>query len=121
MAFTMRRATARDAGVLWAGGTLRSSSGTTRAFSAGEVRFEPRRTWRSPRTQNAYPVAMTLSAGDLRCELEPLMDDQELDARMSTGTVYWEGAVRALQQGREIGRGYLELTGYGEPMKNLRG
>jgi predicted secreted hydrolase len=44
------------------------------------------------------------------------MDDQELDARASTGTVYWEGAVRALSGGREIGRGYLELTGYGKPL-----
>ncbi len=48
--------------------------------------------------------------------LEPLMDDQELDARASTGTVYWEGAVRALRGGREVGRGYLELTGYGKPL-----
>jgi predicted secreted hydrolase len=44
------------------------------------------------------------------------MDDQELDARASTGTVYWEGAVRALRGGREVGRGYLELTGYGRPL-----
>jgi hypothetical protein len=27
------------------------------------------------------------------------------------------GAVRALQDGREAGRGYLELTGYWKPMK----
>jgi len=49
--------------------------------------------------------------------LEPLMDDQELDARTGIGTIYWEGAVRALHAGREIGRGYLELTGYGKPLK----
>ncbi|MGE3160892.1 MAG: lipocalin family protein, partial [Burkholderiales bacterium] len=41
---------------------------------------------------------------------------QELDARESTGTIYWEGAVRALADGREVGRGYLELTGYWRPM-----
>ncbi len=49
--------------------------------------------------------------------LEPLLDDQELDARPSTGAIYWEGAVRAAQSGREVGRGYLELTGYGAPLK----
>ncbi len=49
--------------------------------------------------------------------LEPLMDDQELDSRASTGTIYWEGAVRALQDGREAGRGYLELTGYAAPLR----
>jgi predicted secreted hydrolase len=46
------------------------------------------------------------------------MDDQENDARGSVGTVYWEGAVRALDTaGREIGRGYLELTGYGARLR----
>jgi len=33
--------------------------------------------------------------------------------RLSTGAIYWEGAVQALEQGRPVGRGYLELTGYG--------
>ena len=40
------------------------------------------------------------------------MDDQEYDARKSTGTIYWEGAVRALRNRVPAGRGYLELTGY---------
>jgi predicted secreted hydrolase len=26
--------------------------------------------------------------------------------------VYWEGAVRVLRDGVDVGRGYLELTGY---------
>ena len=54
-----------------------------------------------------------MRAGDITCSLAPLMDDQELDSRRSTGTVYWEGAVRAMRDGEAIGRGYLELTGYG--------
>ncbi|HQE41516.1 MAG TPA: lipocalin family protein, partial [Zoogloea sp.] len=29
----------------------------------------------------------------------------------------WEGAVRALEAGRERGRGYLEMTGYGERIR----
>jgi predicted secreted hydrolase len=45
------------------------------------------------------------------------MDDQELDSRASTGTIYWEGAIRAAQAGRVLGRGYLELTGYWKPLK----
>ncbi len=71
------------------------------------------RTWKSPRTGVAYPVEMALD--DL--VLKPLMDDQELDSRASTGTVYWEGAVRAFRGDSEVGRGYLELTGYWKPMK----
>jgi predicted secreted hydrolase len=81
------------------------------------VAFEPLRTWRSPRTGVAYPVAMRVQADGASYELEPLMDDQELDARASTGTIYWEGAVRAKREGRDVGRGYLELTGYGEPLR----
>jgi len=81
------------------------------------VAFTPRRTWRSPRTDVEYPVAMRVAAHGQEYDLEPLMDDQELDARRSAGTIYWEGAVRALQAGREVGRGYLELTGYWRPME----
>jgi predicted secreted hydrolase len=48
--------------------------------------------------------------------LDPVMDDQELDARASTGTLYWEGAVRVTGPNGETGRGYLELTGYAQPL-----
>ena len=77
------------------------------------VTMRPLRWWKSPRTGVEYPVSMQVN--DLR--LEPLMDDQELDARASSGTIYWEGAVRAYKGRREVGRGYLELTGYWKPMK----
>jgi predicted secreted hydrolase len=114
MAFRMRE---RFGGTLWAGGTLRGADGRARALSPDEVRFTPSRSWRSPRTGVSYPVAMTVAAGGVGIALEPLFDDQELDARASTGTIYWEGAVRALAEGREAGRGYLELTGYGTPLR----
>lgn len=42
------------------------------------------------------------------------MDDQENDTRASTGTIYWEGAVRVFdERGSYVGKGYLEMTGYG--------
>jgi predicted secreted hydrolase len=50
--------------------------------------------------------------------LKALVQDQEIDARASTGNRYWEGAVMAYNdQGDLIGRGYLELTGYDRPMR----
>ena len=82
-------------------------------FAPPGVSFKPLRTWKSPRTGVEYPVEMRVN--DL--VLKPLMDDQELDSRASTGTIYWEGAVRAFSKEAEIGRGYLELTGYWKPMK----
>jgi predicted secreted hydrolase len=60
---------------------------------------------------------MRVRAGEVVVELEPLFDDQELDSRASTGTIYWEGAVRARAGARVIGTGYLELTGYWRPLK----
>lgn len=90
---------------------MRDKAGGTH-FGSGGV-LKALRTWKSPRTGTAYPVEMSLD--DL--VLRPLMDDQELDSRPSTGTIYWEGAVRAFRKDAEVGRGYLELTGYWKPMK----
>jgi len=81
------------------------------------VQFTALRRWRSPRTGTQYPVSVRVRAGPLVLDLEPLMDDQEFDGRASTGTVYWEGAVRAIRGEASAGRGYLELTGYGEPLR----
>jgi predicted secreted hydrolase len=114
MAFRIR---AKAGGAFWAGGALRSGNGRLQIFAPREVRFDPLRSWRSPRSEVSYPVAMRVGAGSLEVELQPLMDDQELDSRASTGTIYWEGAVRAMQGGRLAGRGYLELTGYWKPLK----
>ena len=56
-------------------------------------------------------------AGNREFDLRPLMDDQENDTRLSTGAIYWEGAVRAYEHKHPAGRGYLELTGYGERLR----
>ncbi|UCH48098.1 MAG: carotenoid 1,2-hydratase [Betaproteobacteria bacterium] len=111
MAFRMR---ARSGGTLWAGGSVRHHDGTLSTLSPGDVEFEPTRLWRSPRTDIEYPVAMRVRAGHYDLKVTPLMDDQELDARASTGIIYWEGAVRASVDNQPVGRGYLELTGYGD-------
>jgi len=114
MAFRMRD---QRGGKFWAGGGYRSAEGVTRSLGMEDVDFTPRREWRSPRTGAAYPVSWSVRAGPLRIEIEPLMDDQENDTRLSTGTIYWEGAVRALHDGKPVGRGYLELTGYWQPLQ----
>jgi predicted secreted hydrolase len=114
MAFRIRD---KEGRTYWAGGALRAADGRARVLKPEEVSFESLRRWRSPRTGAEYPVAMRLRAGGLDLELEPLMDDQELDSRASTGTIYWEGAVRARAAGKPQGYGYLELTGYWRPLR----
>jgi len=94
--------------------------------SATEVLFEPLRIWRSIRSGADWPVSMRLRLRDQSTKTErilrliPLLDDQEVDARASTGGYYWEGAVRLVEgdhaDAPEIGRGYLELTGYAGPV-----
>lgn len=122
VAFRIRRrrdspgAVDSDAGPLWTYCALRHPDGRTEKIAP--VGFEVIRNWQSPRTLATYPVAMALELPGRRLRLEPLFDDQELDSRGSTGTIYWEGAVRVLDtQGRRMGLGYLELTGYHTPMK----
>lgn len=93
MAFQIRN---RSGSVLWTAATLRGANGGITRFEGEQVVFETVRTWRSGRTRATYPVEQRLRVGPHRWRLAPLMDDQELDSRASTGLVYWEGAVRAV-------------------------
>ena len=111
MAFVMR---GRDGRPLWTAATLRDGQGRT--TTPAPVVFSPRRTWRSPRTGAQYPVEVDLRVGARAFALRPWFDDQEIDARASTGTIYWEGAVRVSEAGVPRGSGYLELTGYAAPL-----
>jgi predicted secreted hydrolase len=113
MAFRMRDHQGRS---YWAGGTLRDAHGKVRVFGPEEVSFSPGRLWRSPRSGVSYPVAWQLRIGDRRFAIEPLLDDQENDARLSSGAIYWEGAVRVQENALAVGQGYLELTGYQRPL-----
>jgi predicted secreted hydrolase len=117
MAFRMRAA---DGTARWSGATLLRADGTQQVFGPAEVAFTGLREWTSPRTAIRYPVEWRVRVGARELLLQPLMDDQENDARLSSGAVYWEGAVRALEGRQPVGRGYLELTGYGERLQ-LRG
>lgn len=101
----------------WAGGSLRGGDGSTEILGPQDVVFSPGRRWTSPRTGIGYPVQWTVRAAGQEYSLAPLLDDQENDTRLSTGAIYWEGAVRAYRQDRLVGRGYLELTGYGERLR----
>ena len=102
----------------WAGATLREPGQPDRVFAPADVTWSAVRRWRSPHTGVSYPVEWKITVGGRTILLRPLLDDQENDARASTGTLYWEGAVRAFdERGQAIGRGYLELTGYGERLK----
>jgi predicted secreted hydrolase len=95
-------------------GTLVAADGTTRRLEVGDVRVEVLGHWTSPHSGVRYPARWRVSvpSAQLQLEMEPWLAQQEL----TTGTRYWEGAVRVVKgRGLEIGgRGYVELVGYGE-------
>ena len=73
--------------------------------------------WKSPRSLANYPKGFLIRVGNQELRLQTLIQDQELDARASTGGFYYEGAVEMSQNKVVIGRGYLELTGYSQAVK----
>jgi predicted secreted hydrolase len=114
-AFVLRR---RDGSTLWAGGSWRAAGETSRSFATDEVRFAPGRIWRSPTTGARYPVQWHVQTPAGAFEVRSLLDSQELDSRASVGAIYWEGLSELLDgQGRRIGLGYLEMTGYAAPLR----
>ncbi|MDM0076382.1 carotenoid 1,2-hydratase [Variovorax sp. J2P1-59] len=115
MAFRIR---GRDGSALWAGGSHRTADGRQRVFGPDEVHFDPDGTWTSPRTRAVYPTRWRIQTPAGAFAVRALLDDQELDSQGSTGTVYWEGLSDLLDaSGKPVGRGYLELTGYAQPLR----
>jgi len=118
LAFQIRRqGAATDDVPLQRYAAFRAPDGVTRVVDPATVRFEPLQQWTSTRSRTAWPIAQRITAGDRTFETAPLMPDQELDSRLTTGAVYWEGASTLLENGHRVGRGYLEMTGYVEPLK----
>lgn len=114
MLFRLRRA---DGSTDFASGTLVETDGSARPLGPGAFSVEPRRRWTSPETGARYPVDwdVAVPSAGLRFTVEAAVDTQENRSAARGGLYYWEGAVdlRAAD-GRALGRGYAELTGYGE-------
>lgn len=115
-AFQLRRA---DGSALWAGGSWRrAGESRAEAFGPQAVRFTPLRRWRSPGSGAFYPVQWRVDTPAGHFGVQALLDAQELDSRGSTGAIYWEGlSLLRDETGRELGRGYLEMTGYAQRLQ----
>ncbi|MDO8280278.1 MAG: carotenoid 1,2-hydratase [Burkholderiaceae bacterium] len=112
-ALTAFRLRDRTAQALWDGGSFRAAGAQARIFRRGETVFEPQRYWQSPLSQARYPVEWRVRTPAGAYTARAVIDDQELDSRASTGAIYWEGLSELFDsQGRRVGRGYLEMTGY---------
>jgi predicted secreted hydrolase len=114
-AFRLRR---QDGSSLWDGGSFRSATGQLTVFNSGEVVFTAQRRWTSAVSQATYPVDWTVRTPSGSYAVKAVVDNQELDSRSSTGAIYWEGLSNLLDgTGRQVGRGYLEMTGYSQRLR----
>ncbi|MDB5964568.1 MAG: secreted hydrolase-like protein [Polaromonas sp.] len=112
-ALTAFRLRDKDGGAVWDGGSFRPARGDPYIFSRGEVIFKPTRTWKSPLTQTTYPVEWVVRTPADFYTVRAVIDNQELDSRQSTGSIYWEGLSELIDSnGKRVGSGYLEMTGY---------
>lgn len=114
-AFRLRR---KDGSTLWDGGSFRSAGGALYVASPGETEFRPGRRWTSPATNASYPVEWIVRTPADFYTVRAVVDNQELDSRASTGAIYWEGLSDLIDSnGRNVGRGYLEMTGYASRLR----
>jgi len=98
-------------------GTLVSPAGEARYLAAGDWSIRASDRWRSPHTDTLYPSRWKLEipSEHLQLDIVPLLADQENIGSRSARLHYWEGAVELVgAEGRALGEGYVELTGYGE-------
>jgi predicted secreted hydrolase len=115
MCYRLRRADGST--IPQSSGTLVDRDGKAQHLSSSEIRLVPTQTWTSPHTQAAYPSRWHLEVPKQKIDLQvvPIARDCEIDARASTGNVYWEGPVQAT--GSCGGIGYGELTGFAGSME----
>ena len=71
------------------------------------------RSWTSPASLARYPVEWLVQTPVSTYTVRAMVDDQELDSRVTTGAIYWEGLCGVWDNKQNlVGRGYLEMTGY---------
>ena len=98
-------------------GTFVDADGDARPIESGGVTLRPGRRWLSAATGAEYPVEWQVEVPgvDLRLDVRPRLDAQEVYTPDGILPAYWEGAVRFTgeREGRPVtGVGYLEMTGY---------
>ena len=101
----------------YSSGTYIAPDGRATHLKLQDFRLEPQEFWTSPRTHGRYPVAWRITVPSLHLSLDcrAAVRDQELTAESGAFPTYWEGAVT--YSGSVSGVGYLEMTGYGQPIR----
>jgi predicted secreted hydrolase len=99
-------------------GTLVDANGAVRRLGDDErLAVGVLATWASPHTGRMYPLGWTIQLDTDFLVVRPVLNDQELDTRATTGVAYWEGdSTVSWSTGRGVvvnGDAYAEITRYG--------
>jgi predicted secreted hydrolase len=114
MLYLMRRA---DGSVDYRFANLVDPAGRVAPLAEEDWSLRAVASWRSAETGTVYPARWTLEVPDagLDMEIVPALADQENRGRVRGAPRYYEGAVEVRgRDGAILGRGHVELTGYGE-------
>lgn len=100
----------------YSSGTYVDADGVAHHLTANEITSTPGRLW------HKYPIEWEIAVPSLGLHLaeRPTLDNQELASANGPSPSYWEGAVTyagTVHQRAVRGVGYLEMTGYGEPIR----
>lgn len=106
MAFQLRRQDgARDP---YDQGAWIDPNGNKRTLTPADFRLTPTHHWRDDQGTQ-WPTIWRLDLGEQHFTITASLSDQ----RMDTLFTYWEGLVKVMDAaGQDVGRGYMELTGY---------
>jgi predicted secreted hydrolase len=99
----------------YANGTLVDSEGNATYLDRSAFEVEVLDQWTSPSTSARYPSRWRIQVAGLDLRVSSAVPDQENRSRLPRGVYYWEGAVVVeTPDGKPMGRGFVEMTGYGE-------
>jgi predicted secreted hydrolase len=103
-------------------GTLVAADGTTKHLTSATFRMTPIEHWKSDKTTARYPVGwrVEIPEAQIVVNVRAVLQNQELAL---LPLAYWEGAVDVIgtREAKPLnGRGYLELTGYAGPLRELQ-
>lgn len=93
-------------------GSLIARDGSVTHLHRDQIAVHATGSWTSSKSHATYPMGWRVEVPSMQIALtlDPLLKDQELLTKGSTGVTYWEGAVSV--SGSAKGEGYVEMTGY---------
>jgi predicted secreted hydrolase len=89
-----------------------TEQGITEVLKYSDVEITPGQKWRSSKTGISYPASwkVKIPKKNIDITIKSIIENSEIDARLTTYKLYWEGPVHV--EGTHTGKGFMELNGY---------